>query len=186
MDSIPSTFISNAASETLPSSATDQTSNRGLNNHSITKRLQNELFHLMTNPTPGISAFPESDSNLIRWSGTIEGPKDTPYEGLNYKILLEFPLDYPYHPPIIEFKTPMWHPNVNSNGQICLDILKEKWSPAFNIQTILISLQSLLGEPNNQSPLNSKAAILWDHNMAEFKKIVLDQYEKAQKSINSY
>lgn len=111
---------------------------------------------------PGISAFPEGD-NLFHWLGTIEGPKDTPYEGRAYKIHLKFPQDYPFSAPSVYFDTPIFHPNVDMNGAICLDILKDNWSAVYNAQTILLSIQSLLGEPNNDSPLNQQAAAMWNN-----------------------
>lgn len=129
---------------------------------SVTKRLQSELMQLMMNATPGVSAFPASDDNLLKWAGTIEGPEDTYYSGMKFKISLEFPQDYPYSPPTVLFTSPMYHPNVDMSGHICLDILKDRWSAVLNVQTILLSLQSLLGEPNNSSPLNAQAASLWD------------------------
>lgn len=77
-------------------------------------------------------------------------------------VLCRFPQDYPYNPPTIKFTTPCWHPNVDTQGNICLDILKEKWSAAYSVKTILLSLQTLLGDPNCDSPLNSQAAQLWE------------------------
>lgn len=71
----------------------------------------------------------------------------------------------------------MWHPNVDMSGNICLDILKEKWSAVYNVQTILLSLQSLFGEPNNKSPLNAQAAQLWDTDMDEYKRLLMQRYE---------
>lgn len=97
--------------------------------------------------TPGISAFPQ-DGNLLSWTGTIKGPEDTYYDGLTFKLSLEFPSNYPMSPPTVLFTTPMFHPNVDMAGRICLDILKDKWSAVYNVQSILLSLQSLLGEPN--------------------------------------
>lgn len=97
--------------------------------------------------TPGISAFPQ-DGNLLSWTGTIKGPADTYYDGLTFKLSLEFPSNYPMSPPTVLFTTPMFHPNVDMAGRICLDILKDKWSAVYNVQSILLSLQSLLGEPN--------------------------------------
>jgi ubiquitin-conjugating enzyme E2 C len=73
--------------------------------------------------TPGISAFPEG-GNLLRWIATIQGPNDTVYQGLSFKLLIEFPLTYPYAPPAVTFDTTCYHPNVDLNGAICLDILK--------------------------------------------------------------
>lgn len=143
---------------------------------SVTKRLQTELMQLMTSPAPGISAFPSADGNLMSWTATIEGPDETPYAGLTLKLSLSFPSNYPYAPPTVLFKTPIYHPNFDFSGRICLDILKDKWTAAYNIQTVLLSLQSLLGEPNNASPLNGEAAELWDKDFDEFKRKVLARH----------
>ncbi|KAL2261795.1 hypothetical protein VTK26DRAFT_3342 [Humicola hyalothermophila] len=140
------------------------------------KRLQTELMQLMTSPAPGVSAFPSADGNLLSWRATIEGPEDTPYSGLTFKLSFEFPANYPYAPPTVLFRTPIYHPNVDFSGRICLDILKDKWTAAYNTQTVLLSLQSLLGEPNNASPLNGEAAELWDKDPALFKSKVMDRH----------
>ncbi|KMU76361.1 ubiquitin-conjugating enzyme E2 C [Coccidioides immitis RMSCC 3703] len=133
-------------------------------------------MQLMTSPSPGISAFPDADGNLLSWTATINGPEDTPYENLVFKLSFGFPTNYPYAPPTVLFKTPIYHPNVDFSGRICLDILKEKWSAVYNVQSVLLSLQSLLGEPNNASPLNGQAAELWDTNPDELKKHVLARH----------
>ncbi|KAI9817198.1 MAG: Ubiquitin-conjugating enzyme E2 11 [Pycnora praestabilis] len=143
---------------------------------SVTKRLQTELMQLMMSTTPGISAFPDGEGNLLSWTGTISGPADTYYEGLAFKVSFAFPSNYPYHPPTVLFKTPIYHPNVDFSGRICLDILKDKWSAVYNVQSVLLSLQSLLGEPNNASPLNGQAAELWDKDPVEYKKLVLSRH----------
>jgi ubiquitin-conjugating enzyme E2 C len=131
---------------------------------------------IMTKPTPGITAFPD-DENMSRWTATIEGPPDTPYESLTFKLNMDFGSDYPYAPPTVTFRTPIYHPNVDFSGRICLDILKDKWSAIYNIGSVLLSLQSLLGEPNNKSPLNAMAAELWDRDMGEFKRQVLARHK---------
>uniref|UniRef100_A0A8C9A712 UBC core domain-containing protein n=1 Tax=Prolemur simus TaxID=1328070 RepID=A0A8C9A712_PROSS len=102
-----------------------------------TIRLQQELMTLMMSGDKGISSFPESD-NLFKWVGTIHGA----------------------------FLTPCYHPNVDTQGNICLDILKDKWSALYDGRTILLSIQSLLGEPNIDSPLNTHAAELWKNSTA--------------------
>ncbi len=115
-------------------------------------RLQTELMQLMMSAPPGISAFPDADgSNLLRWTATLAGPEGTFYEGLRFKLSLAFPPTYPFAPPTVLFKTPIYHPNVDFSGRICLDILKDKWSAVYNVQSVLLSLQSLLGEPNKFS-----------------------------------
>jgi len=142
---------------------------------SVTKRLSNELMALMMSSPPGISAFPSSDENIFEWVGRLEGSPSTVYEGLAFKISISFPANYPFTAPTIKFTTPCFHPNVSSGGDICLDILKEKWSAVYSVQTVLVSLQSLLGEPNNDSPLCVEAAELWDDPRA-FKLRLMQLY----------
>ncbi|XP_008013928.2 ubiquitin-conjugating enzyme E2 C isoform X1 [Chlorocebus sabaeus] len=138
--------------------------------------LQQELMTLMMSGDKGISAFPESD-NLFKWVGTIHGAAGTVYEDLRYKLSLEFPSGYPYNAPTVKFLTPCYHPNVDTQGNICLDILKDKWSALYDVRTILLSIQSLLGEPNIDSPLNTHAAELWK-NPTAFKKYLQETYSK--------
>ncbi|CAB4270561.1 hypothetical protein PRUPE_2G215000 [Prunus persica] len=142
---------------------------------SVSQRLQKELMSLMMSGGDlGVSAFPEGES-IFTWLGTIEGGKGTMYEGLSYKLSLRFPLDYPFKPPQVKFETMCFHPNVDQFGNICLDILQDKWSSAYDCRTILLSIQSLLGEPNPESPLNSYAAALWN-NKEDYRKMVHKQY----------
>jgi len=130
----------------------------------------------MMSTTPGISAFPNSDTDLMHWTGTITGPVETPYSGMTFRLSFEFPAAYPYVPPVVFFKTPIYHPNIDFSGRICLDILKEKWSAIYNVQSVLLSLQSLLGEPNNSSPLNGQAAELWNSDMVEYTRLVVARH----------
>lgn len=140
-------------------------------------RLQKELMALMmSSGHVGISAFPEGE-NFFKWIGTITGPEETVYKGQKYKLSLEFPNSYPYTAPVVKFITPCFHPNVDLSGAICLDILKEKWSALYDVRTILLSIQSLLGEPNNDSPLNPHASSLWA-NQTVYKKYLDEFYEK--------
>jgi len=150
---------------------------------SVTKRLQSELMQLMMAGDKDATAFPDGD-NLFQWVGTITGGVDTIYEGLKYKLSIKFPSDYPYSAPTIKFSTPCFHPNVDAAGNICLDILKEKWSATYSVATILQSLRSLLGDPNNDSPLNGYAAQLWEHQ-AEYKQVLLKKYKEAEQGKTS-
>lgn len=140
-------------------------------------RLHKELMNLMMTQDRNISAFPEGE-NLFKWIGTIMGPKDTVYETLKFKLSFQFPHSYPYTAPVVKFITPCFHPNVDTNGNICLDILKEKWSALYDVRTILLSIQALLGEPNIDSPLNALAAEKWQ-KQEEYKKHVLETYKDA-------
>jgi len=149
---------------------------------SVTKRLSSELMTLMMSSSPGISAFPKNDSNLFEWAGTIEGAPGTIYAGLTFRMAISFPSNYPYSSPAIKFDTPCYHPNVDINsGAICLDILQDKWSAVYSVQTVLLSLQSLLGEPNNASPLNPDAAALWN-NPEAYKTQLIKHYRPLENS----
>ncbi|KAI9073724.1 hypothetical protein K1719_044323 [Acacia pycnantha] len=128
---------------------------KSVDSQSVLKRLQSELMALMMNGE--------------------SGSKDTVFEGTEYKLSLSFPNDYPFKSPKVKFETTCFHPNVDLHGNICLDILQDKWSSAYDVRTILLSIQSLLGEPNNSSPLNPQAAQLWS-NQEEYRKMVEKLY----------
>ncbi|KAG8371005.1 hypothetical protein BUALT_Bualt13G0042100 [Buddleja alternifolia] len=169
-DSNPNT----AAQATAPAKQTVAAA-KTVDTQSVLKRLQSELMALMMSGDGGISAFPEED-NIFCWKGTISGSKDTVFEGTEYKLSLSFPSDYPFKPPKVKFETSCFHPNVDVYGNICLDILQDKWSSAYDVRTILLSIQSLLGEPNTSSPLNTQAASLWG-NQEEYRKMVEKLYK---------
>lgn len=141
---------------------------------SVTKRLQQELRSLMFSGATGISAFPQGD-NMFVWQGVIVGPEGTVYAGLEYHLSIEFDAGYPVQPPTVKFVTPCFHPNVDQVGNICLDILKDKWSAVYDVKALLLSIQSLLGEPNNDSPLNGYAAALWA-DQAAYEAHLRDHY----------
>jgi ubiquitin-conjugating enzyme E2 C len=123
----------------------------GAEGQSVVRRLQSELMALMMGGDPGVSAFPEGD-NIFHWVGTIAGSGGTAYEGTSYRLGLTFTAEYPYKPPKVRFDTPCFHPNVDVHGNICLDILQDKWSSAYDVRTILLSIQSLLGGTYESSP----------------------------------
>jgi len=143
-------------------------------NNNVSKRLYKELRTLMMSGSPGISAFPR-ENNILQWIGTIEGAEGTLYEGLKYQLILSFPPGYPLEAMHVKFETPCFHPNVDTHGNICLDILKEKWAATYDTRTVLLSIQSLLADPNNDSPLNSHAAGLWN-NQEAYRKVLLEHY----------
>ena len=147
--------------------------------HSVTKRLQQELRSLMMSNDKSVSAFPDGD-NMFSWKGTIVGGKSTAYENLSYKLSLSFPSHYPYVPPTVKFVTPCYHPNVDEHGNICLDILKEEWSALYDVRTILLSIQSLLAEPDPHSPLNVEAAQLWESDKEGYISKVQKKYKETK------
>ncbi|XP_018570996.1 ubiquitin-conjugating enzyme E2 C [Anoplophora glabripennis] len=155
----------------------DESKKSSNDSHAVTKRLHKELMTLMMTQDKNISAFPDGE-NLFKWIGTIMGPKDTVYETLKFKLSFQFPNSYPYTAPVVKFVTPCFHPNVDTSGNICLDILKDKWSALYDVRTILLSIQALLGEPNIDSPLNALAAEKWQ-KQDEYRKHVFDTYKEA-------
>lgn len=140
----------------------------------VAKRLNTELTSLMFEPVPGVSAFPDGD-DMLTWKSTIQGPDESYYTDMEYHLEMKFPTNYPICAPQVKFETPIFHPNIDMSGNICLDILKDKWSATYTVSTILLSIQSLLETPNNESPLNGQAAELWE-NKEEFSRLAKRRY----------
>jgi len=116
------------------------------------QRISKELENLKADPPANCSAGPLED-DIFHWQGTRMGPTDSPYECGVFIMNIKFPADYPFKPPKVTFETKIFHPNINSSGGICLDILKDQWSPALTISKVLISICSLLCDPNPDDPL---------------------------------
>ncbi|KAG6470106.1 hypothetical protein ZIOFF_071160 [Zingiber officinale] len=92
--------------------------------------------------------------DMSHWQATIMGSADSPFAGGVFLFNIRFPPDYPFKPPKMTFLTKVYHPNFDSdNGSICLDILKKEWSPALTISKVLLSICSLLTDPNPDDPL---------------------------------
>ncbi|NXB49738.1 UBE2B enzyme, partial [Leucopsar rothschildi] len=142
---------------------------------------------LQEDPPVGVSGAP-SENNIMQWNAVIFGPEGTPFEdgklltfclivfifvwAGTFKLVIEFSEEYPNKPPTVRFLSKMFHPNVYADGSICLDILQNRWSPTYDVSSILTSIQSLLDEPNPNSPANSQAAQLYQENKREYEKRV--------------
>lgn len=110
-------------------------------------------------------------NDLFHWEGYIFGPQGSPYQEGAFKIDIKFTENYPFKAPTITFKTRIFHPNIDPNGTICLDILKDKWSPALTIPRVLMSITSLLTDPNPNDPLQPEAAAIYIDNVHNFNRI---------------
>ena len=130
------------------------------------KRIQKELVDLRKDPPANCSAGPVNEADMFKWEGTIFGPADSPYSGGIFNLSIEFPIDYPFKPPRIMFTTKIYHPNINASGFICLDILKTNWSPALTISKALLSVLSILTDPNPNDPLVPEIAKQYTENRA--------------------
>lgn len=133
-------------------------------------RINKELNEFKIDPPSNCSAGPVND-DLYKWEATIIGPEKTPYESGVFKLEILFPNNYPFKPPKIKFITRIFHPNINRYGNICLDILDKQWSPALTINKVLLSISSLLSDPNADDPLDVRAAQLYNENREEFNQI---------------
>ena len=130
---------------------------------SIIKRIEYELKEMQTNPPSNCSAG-LVNKNIYEWQATILGPTKSPYEGGVFYVKIEFPKNYPFNPPKLNFITKIYHCNISTDGSICLDILKEQWSPALTISKVLLSICSLLDDPNPDDPYLPEIANLLKKN----------------------
>ena len=121
-------------------------------NEKTLKRIRKELEELEKEPPSNCSAGP-LNNNFQIWEATIIGPSESPYAGGIFKLQINFPDKYPFKPPKVKFMTKIYHPNINTHGSICLDILNVNWSPALTITKLLLSISSLMTDPNPHDPL---------------------------------
>lgn len=148
---------------------------------SIIRRINKELDeikqcnHDSQNATFSVD---KSDDNPLVWTGYIFGPEKTPYQGGMFKITINFPQNYPFKPPKVSFNTKIYHPNISESGYICIDILKDNWSPALSTLKVLLSICSLLNDPNPDDPLVPAIAQVYNTNRKLFEKYAKDWTQK--------
>ncbi|OAF68609.1 hypothetical protein A3Q56_03618 [Intoshia linei] len=167
------------------------------------KSLQSELEDLMNNPIEGFRVSLLNDANIFEWLVIIFGPPDTLYAGGYFKAKMKFPKDYPFGPPSLTFINSIWHPNIYKTGEVCISILhaplhdprsgelpSEVWKPIHTVSTVLISIISLLSEPNTSSPANVEASLMYrryltksdkDEYLTVIKKNIRDSKIEAKK-----
>ena len=134
----------------------------------LERRIQNELKEMVNEPPPNCSCGPATENDIRNWKATIQGPDESPYAAGVFFLKINFPEQYPFLPPSIKFDTKIYHPNISTSGDICLDILKEKWSPAITISKVLLSVYSLLYDPNADDPLVPEIAHILKINKPKF------------------
>ena len=121
-------------------------------------------------PPLGCSGGPV-DNNLQKWEALLVGPIDSPYAGGIFKLSIELPENYPFKPPKFRFLTPIFHPNISSEGFICLDTLNKAWSPVLTISKTILSISSLLCDPNPNDPLDKAVAQIYLKDKEKFNKL---------------
>jgi len=135
------------------------------------RRLQREYSEIQQDPPSNCTAGPVSDADFFTWKAMIFGPAESPFQGGVFNLTIRFPSDYPFKPPIVTFSTKIYHPNINAAGGICLDILKQQWSPALTISKVLLSILSLLTDANPNDPLVPEIANIYKTNRAEYEQV---------------
>ncbi|KRY67351.1 Ubiquitin-conjugating enzyme E2 2, partial [Trichinella pseudospiralis] len=138
---------------------------------------RDELQDIGRDPPALCSAGPVGD-DLFHWQATIMGPPDSAYQGGVFFLTIHFPTDYPFKPPKVAFTTRIYHPNINSNGSICLDILRSQWSPALTISKVLLSICSLLCDPNPDDPLVPEIARIYKTDRERYNQLARDWTQK--------
>ncbi|UJR24005.1 hypothetical protein I4U23_026970 [Adineta vaga] len=122
-------------------------------------------------PPPLCQAKPvDPTKDMFNWIGSIRGPEDSPFQGGIFHLTIRFPTDFPFKPPRVRFTTRVYHPNISSQGDICLDILHDKWLPVLTIRTVLLSLCSLLTDPNPEHGLDNEILNVYRTNKKQYEE----------------
>ncbi|CUG88457.1 ubiquitin-conjugating enzyme E2, putative [Bodo saltans] len=138
------------------------------------RRIERELKDLEKDPPDNINGGPISENDLFNGKATIIGPVDSPYAGGLFFLNIRFPYNYPFNPPKLQFMTKVYHPNINIDGVICLDILKDQWSPALNISQVLLCVCSLLTDPNPHGALVPQIGTLYINDRTKFNEMAAE------------
>ena len=139
----------------------------------IDRRIQQEFKEAGMNQNPSIQWGLKDPSNNRNWWAIIIGPEGTPYHGFKLTLNITLSKEYPFSAPQVSFTANIWHPNVGTDGRICLDILQGNWTAALKLSSVLLSISSLLNDPNPASPLNAEAGSQYTRDRDEYNKNVI-------------
>ncbi|KAI4520222.1 ubiquitin-conjugating enzyme [Schizophyllum commune Loenen D] len=166
-----------------------------MNRSGATRRLMTEYKAVRMaarSPDGMFTAGPVTESDFFLWEALIAGPKDTPFEGGIFTAKLTFPSDYPLSPFKMTFDPPIFHPNDSYIcPRSCISILhhpgddpnmyeqaSERWSPVQSVEKVILSVVSMLAEPNLESPANVDAAKMYRTDRPAYEKIVRKNVEE--------
>jgi ubiquitin-conjugating enzyme E2 D len=158
-----------------------------MNNRANLRRILNEVKQIRENASDDQSMFILNTVNndYYNWEAIIYGPSESLYENCEFKLNIRLQDNYPITPLSIKFVTKIPHVNVNENGEICMDILKQEWRSSHNIRTVLLSLISLLSDPNPNDPLNKNLAKLYFDDKDKYQKYIKEICHKFTKKQSS-
>jgi ubiquitin-conjugating enzyme E2 A len=165
-------MVPHSADNTGNASALENVSRKFMSVNGVTRRLLREFKKVQQDKVKSFTCSIDPES-VQKWSAVLFGPEGTEWEGAVFRLAVVFPDDYPHSPPDVRFQAPIpFHPNIYSNGKICIDILQHNWSSAYELSSVLTSVQALLVDPNPNSPANNDAARLFTDNRMEYKRRV--------------
>ncbi|MBW0467728.1 hypothetical protein O181_007443 [Austropuccinia psidii MF-1] len=145
---------------------------------SANRRIAKEYTDLQSNPIDNVTIEPD-EHNVLHWTGVMQGPVGSCYEGGKFKMETTFPLEYPFKAPTIRFLTRIYHPNINNEGSLCLGLLKpDAWKPSIRIEHVLRAILNLLVEPNPEDAIVANAAELFTKDYALFKSTAQEYVRK--------
>jgi ubiquitin-conjugating enzyme E2 D len=142
------------------------------------KRLKNELNEFKKYPNENFEVSLPNINDIYSWDAIIYGPKDTIYENGKFKLSIFIPEHYPFESPVIKFITPMYHPNISSNGDICLNIIRDEWSPVLCIRQVLLGICVLLNNPNPNDPMRNNIAEIYKSDVKQYEKNVIEHIKQ--------
>ncbi|KIO23686.1 hypothetical protein M407DRAFT_26888 [Tulasnella calospora MUT 4182] len=142
------------------------------------KRIKKELADIVRDPPTSFSAGPKTNNDLFEWGATISGPSDSPYAGGTFKLDVDFSTEYPFRPPKVQFTTKIYHPNIDSNGSIGLYMLKGNWAPGLTLSKVLLSICSLLTDPDLDNSLVPEIAQVYKADRDRYEATAREWTEK--------
>lgn len=147
------------------------------------RRIHNEVQYIQRDKEENKSMFTLSmiDENMFHWKAILYGPKDSLYEGYEFDISIKLPENYPMSPPNVKFISPIKHLNINDSGDICVDILKNKWTSSQNMTSVLMSIILLLTEPNISDPFNNSLSELYRENKDRYYEEIKECNKRCRK-----
>ncbi|KAL3110641.1 hypothetical protein niasHT_017519 [Heterodera trifolii] len=168
------------------------TTTRRTNARDSPRRVLMRQFEMLLQHSNANSGFRAciNDGNIFKWRIFIDGPPETPYAGCTFTALLKFPSSFPFYPPTMTFLSDILHPNIDTSGKVCISILHppgidplgyeqvaERWNHHRTVESVLVSIQLLLAEPNFNSPANVDAAVLFRSDPARYREEVRRRVE---------
>ena len=142
------------------------------------KRIQKDFQEFENTPPALCTGGPDDEDDMFKWTITMEGPEGSPYEGGNFVFKIEFPQDYPFKPPKVHVDTKVFHPSINDQGHICMNELKDQWSPKLSLCKLLTLISSMFSEPDPDSQLVPDVAKLLKEDPEKFKATAKEWTEK--------